>query len=63
LQGLGINEEENEEAQDRDLREGTVYLIKSGRFYKIGKTINSERRVREIALQLPGRSASYADIG
>jgi hypothetical protein len=63
LQGSGINEEENEEAQDRDLREGIVYLIKSGRFYKIGKTINSERRVREIALQLPERSASYADIG
>lgn len=32
---------------------GFVYLIRSGRFYKIGKTNAAGRREREIALQLP----------
>lgn len=35
---------------------GSVYLIKSGRFYKIGRTNAAGRREREIALQLPERT-------
>lgn len=32
---------------------GTVYLYKARNFYKIGRTNNSDRRDREIKLQLP----------
>jgi len=43
--------------QDEKLPNGTtagyVYLIKSGRFYKIGKTNSIGRRNYELALQLP----------
>jgi hypothetical protein len=35
---------------------GYVYLIKSGRYYKIGKSNAVGRREREIALQLPEES-------
>src|SRR5581483_8354698 len=37
---------------------GFVYLLKSGRFYKIGRSNAAGRRGREIALQLPEHSAS-----
>lgn len=32
---------------------GVVYLVKSGRFYKIGHTRSTGRRTYELALQLP----------
>jgi hypothetical protein len=35
---------------------GYVYLIKSGRFYKIGKSNSAGRRGYEVALQLPERA-------
>jgi hypothetical protein len=34
---------------------GEVYLLKSGRFYKIGRSNSTGRRAYEIALQLPER--------
>jgi hypothetical protein len=37
---------------------GFVYLIKSGRFYKIGRTNAAGRREREIALQLPEKATT-----
>lgn len=37
---------------------GFVYLIKSGRFYKIGKTNSIGRREYELALQLPERATT-----
>lgn len=33
--------------------DGFVYLLKSGRYWKIGKTNHAGRRERELALQLP----------
>ena len=37
-------------------QDGYVYLIKSGRHYKIGMTNDIHRRSREIAIELPERS-------
>lgn len=46
---------EKKEAADLDQSDsfGHVYLIKSGRFYKIGRTKSVSRRERELAIQLP----------
>ena len=35
---------------------GSVYLMKSGRYFKIGRTNSSGRRERELAIQLPERA-------
>lgn len=35
---------------------GFVYLLKSGRYYKIGKTNAAGRRERELAIQLPEKA-------
>lgn len=35
---------------------GSVYLLKSGRYYKIGKTNAVGRRERELAIQLPEKA-------
>ena len=37
---------------------GCVYLIKSGRLYKIGTSKAAERRVSELARQLPERAVT-----
>ena len=37
---------------------GFVYLIKSGRFFKVGKTNSAGRRERELAIQLPEKAAT-----
>jgi len=36
---------------------GFVYLLRSGRYYKLGRTNEVERRERELAIQLPERAA------
>lgn len=41
---------------------GFVYLIKSGRFYKIGRSNSSGRREYELAIQLPERAAKVHEI-
>lgn len=35
---------------------GFVYILKSGRFYKIGRTNSDGRRERELAIQLPEKA-------
>jgi hypothetical protein len=47
-----------ERGSDAQAREGSVYLIKSGRHYKIGRAFAIGRRAREIALQLPERAVT-----
>jgi len=37
---------------------GFVYLLQSGRFYKIGRTNAAGRRERELAIQLPERATT-----
>jgi hypothetical protein len=41
---------------------GFVYLLKSGRFYKIGRSNAVGRRERELAIQLPERSNVVHEI-
>lgn len=41
---------------------GFVYLLKSGRFYKIGKTNAVGRRERELAIQLPEKATVIHSI-
>jgi hypothetical protein len=41
---------------------GFVYLMKSGRFYKIGRSNAVGRRERELAIQLPEKSNTIHSI-
>lgn len=41
------------EAESSKLVDGSVYMLKLGKHYKIGKTFSVPRRHREIALELP----------
>lgn len=41
---------------------GFVYLVKAGRFYKIGKTNAVGRRERELAIQLPEKPVTIHSI-
>ena len=41
---------------------GYVYLLKSGRYYKIGKAVAPDRRRYEIGLQLPEKAEPVHSI-
>ncbi len=41
------------ESESGKLADGSVYMLKLGKHYKIGKTFSVPRRHREIALELP----------
>ncbi len=45
-----------DDESSKDVEFGFVYLIKSGRYYKIGRSNAAGRREREIALQLPEKA-------
>lgn len=47
---------------DSSINFGFVYLIRSGRSYKIGKTNSLGRRERELAIQLPEKSNTVHSI-
>ena len=48
-----LPEEEPDDGSEIEQQEGCVYLIRSGRFYKLGRTNSLARRERELAVQLP----------
>lgn len=50
------------EAKPDTSNDGFVYLIKSGRHYKIGKTNHAGRRERELAIQLPEKASTVHTI-
>jgi len=52
------NPEVSEESRPSEEQISFVYLIKSGRFYKVGKSNAAGRREREIALQLPEKATT-----
>jgi hypothetical protein len=56
--GLASSARKEDPAVDQAEAEiGTVYLLKSGRYYTIGRSNAAGRREREIVLQLPERAA------
>lgn len=50
-------ETESEHRIEPEVEIGTVYLLRAGQFYKIGRSNAAGRREREIALQLPHRAS------
>lgn len=58
------NAPEVEETEEDGKEEifGFVYLLKSGRFYKIGRSNAAGRRERELAIQLPEKAAIVHQI-
>ena len=55
IESLGGGVDESPDGEE-DLQEGFVYLIKSGRHYKIGKANSVAHRARQLAIQLPERA-------
>lgn len=47
------NSNEEETTDESNIEVGEVYLFKSGRYYKIGKTNDTVRRGSELRIQLP----------
>jgi len=54
------NSEEASAVQEGEI--GFVYLMKSGRFFKVGKTNSAGRRERELAIQLPEKAIAVHAI-
>jgi len=54
--GKASSKAKGEPQPTTDVEIGFVYLLKSGRFYKIGRSNAVGRRERELAIQLPERS-------
>lgn len=52
----------DEETISLEAEEGFVYLIRFGRFYKIGRTNALGRRERELAIQLPDKAVTVHSI-
>lgn len=52
----------SETTNDQEPEIGFVYLIKAGRYFKIGKSNAAGRREREVALQLPERTTAVHTI-
>ncbi len=58
IDALGFGEEESvADTGGATVEIGSVYLLRSGKFYKIGRSNAAGRREREIALQLPEKAS------
>lgn len=53
IRPLKTNIENGTTKIDDNLIEGYVYLMKSGKYYKIGRSVSAEKRAYEIQLKLP----------
>jgi hypothetical protein len=51
-----------ERSMKQDDEDGFVYLIKSGRHYKIGRSVSVGQRERQLAIQLPEKAATVHSI-
>ncbi len=60
VDGRGVRREPLARLAEQEL--GYVYLLKSGRFFKIGRSNAVGRRERELAIQLPERAALVHSI-
>lgn len=49
----GLNIPDKEDDKKQNVKEGYVYLFKSGDHYKIGNSYNVEQRVKQIKTQMP----------
>jgi Meiotically up-regulated gene 113 len=59
--GTGADEAVDEAGTDASA-DGFVYLMKSGRYYKIGHTNHVGRRERELAIQMPEQAKTLHSI-
>ena len=58
-----VDREQQSREKDAGAEEvGVVYLIKSGRYYKIGRSNSSGRREYELAIQLPDKADKVHEI-
>jgi hypothetical protein len=57
-----VVEDSNDAVPDESVEFGFVYLLKSGRSYKIGRTVSVGRRERELQIQLPERPLRVHEI-
>ena len=59
---LGDRADLSEAPFPQSTKEGLVYLIQSGAFYKVGRSDELERRVKEIRIALPERAVLVHSI-
>ncbi len=53
FQGEESQDSAFEQLQEKNWVQGYVYLMKSGKYHKIGRSVSVERRHRDLAIQLP----------
>jgi len=59
---LNVQDAETEDDRMPEEDGGFVYLIKSGRFYKVGRSNSAGRREYELAIQLPEKAIKVHTI-